>query len=312
MGNELKGLPAHSSEYFGDTREHWWHDDFVAMVAARWRAPEIKTVLDVGCGVGHWGRVLARVLPPDAVLTGIDREALWVEKAAERAAAAGLSGRASYRRGTAEALPFDAGTFDLVTCQTLLMHVRDPAAVLGEMVRVTRPGGLVLVAEATNLAGPLLQSIAVGNSPETTASLMQFQLVCERGKKILGEGDNQIGEALPRLLHDAGLKSVEIRQNDRPSPLLPRYEAPPQRAEVEELFDGVARSLWIWDEATTRRYFLAGGGGADAFRDCWTAALEQGRRIADAVRAKTYSLAGGGLFYLAWGRHEAVQEGSPA
>jgi SAM-dependent methyltransferase len=53
MANELSGLDAHSAEYFGDTRDHWWHDDYVEMLSRRWRVEEVGSVLDVGCGVGH-------------------------------------------------------------------------------------------------------------------------------------------------------------------------------------------------------------------------------------------------------------------
>ncbi len=59
MGNVLKGAPEHSAEYFGETRDHWWHDDFIEMIAKRWRLESVRSILDVGCGVGHWGRVLA-------------------------------------------------------------------------------------------------------------------------------------------------------------------------------------------------------------------------------------------------------------
>jgi SAM-dependent methyltransferase len=111
------------------------------MVSRRWRSEQINSVLDVGCGVGHWGRVLARVLPGTTQLVGIDREERWIEHAVQRASAAGLSDRFTYRIASAEALPFDDSVFDLVTCQTLLMHVRDPQQVLVEMVRVTRPAG---------------------------------------------------------------------------------------------------------------------------------------------------------------------------
>ncbi len=94
-------------------------------------------------------------------MTGVDREGIWVAKATERASANGLSQRFQYRLAAVESLPFDDGTFDLVTCQTLLMHVPDPQQVLGEMLRVTRPGGLVLAAEPTNVAGALVDSIVL-------------------------------------------------------------------------------------------------------------------------------------------------------
>src|SRR5262245_65208755 len=138
MGNAFKGRSEHSAEYFGDTRDHWWHDDFVEMVAKHWKLAGARSILDVGCGIGHWSQVLARSLPDDARLIGVDREPRWVEEATRRAAAAGLSGRFTYRLGLAGSLPFQDGAFDVVTCQTLLIHVPDPAAVLRDMVRVTR------------------------------------------------------------------------------------------------------------------------------------------------------------------------------
>ena len=71
-------------------------------------------------------------------MIGIDREELWVAKAAQRTITAGFSQRFQYRVALAESLPFDDGTFDLVTCQTLLMHVPNAEHVLSEMLRVTR------------------------------------------------------------------------------------------------------------------------------------------------------------------------------
>src|SRR5207253_78300 len=79
----------HSAEYFGDSRDFWWNADFLALMAARWNVTHVRTMLDVGCGIGHWGRTLAPVLPSDVRVTGIDREAAWVEKATQRAREAG-------------------------------------------------------------------------------------------------------------------------------------------------------------------------------------------------------------------------------
>jgi SAM-dependent methyltransferase len=305
MTNELRGLPAHSAEHFGDTRDHWWNADFIEMIGRRWGADRLQHVLDVGCGVGHWGRTLAAILPASATLIGIDREPLWVEKAAERAAAAGLAQRFQYRLASADNLPLDDGTFDLVTCQTLLIHVPDPARVLAEMIRVTRPGGLVAAAEPTNSAALLLDALALGDAPDGAAALVHFQLTCERGKRALGEGDNQLGEALPGLFARHGLETIEVRQNDRSWTMIPPYASAFETAQAEEAEETVAGSVGLWDQATTRRYFVAGGGREPEFSARWDAVLDLGRRTAAAIRAKAHTRAGGGLFYLIWGRRPA-------
>jgi SAM-dependent methyltransferase len=217
-------------------------------------------------------------------------------------AASGLSNRFSYREGLADSLPFEAGSFDLVTCQTVLIHVRDPSRVLAEMVRVTRPGGLVLASEPTNVAGALVDSIALGDPPEATAALIAFLLICQQGKRALGEGFDLIGESIPALFRAAGLTSIDLRQNDRACLMLPPYDSPAERAQVESAEDALARGIWHWDERTTRRYFLAGGGAESEFPRQWSAALAQLRRVADALRARSYSCSGGNLAYLVWGR----------
>jgi hypothetical protein len=306
MANEFRGLAAHSAEYFGDTRDHWWNADFIEMIGRRWEADRLQRVLDVGCGVGHWDRTLARILPETATLIGVDREPLWVGKAAERAAAAGLASRFDYRQASAEALPFEDGTFDLVTCQTLLIHVPDPARVLTEMIRVARPGGLVCAAEPMNGAALLLDALALGESPDVAGRLAHFQLVCEHGKQTLGEGSNLLGEALPGLFTRLGLEATEVRQNDSCWAMVAPYSSAFEAAQAEEAQDAVARDIGLWDEATTRRYFLAGGGRATDFADRWDAVLALRRRIAEAIRANRYSRAGGGLFYLVWGRRPAA------
>src|SRR5437868_6342323 len=96
MANELKGIAAHSAEYFGDTRDHWWNDDFIATAARRLGLAAARDVLDVGCGVGHWTRLLLPELRKDARISGIDAEAIWVQKAAERASTLGLAERCRY------------------------------------------------------------------------------------------------------------------------------------------------------------------------------------------------------------------------
>jgi len=142
--SEPRAKSLHSAEYFGETRDHWWNQDFLRLMATRWRFDAVRELLDVGSGVGHWARALSRVLPAEARVTGVDLEPVWVEKANASAASSGLADRYRCVLGDMHALPFADATFDCVTCQTVLIHSPDPARAVAEMVRVVRPGGLVV------------------------------------------------------------------------------------------------------------------------------------------------------------------------
>src|SRR5438067_989004 len=136
----------HSAAFFGDFRDFWWNRDFLELMARRWNLSAVQSVLDVGCGIGHWGRILLPLLPEHAKLTGIDREPEWIEKANTL----GDRERTSYLEGDVMALPFEDSSFDLVTCQTVLIHLQDPLGAIREMMRVAKPGGLIVTAEPNN------------------------------------------------------------------------------------------------------------------------------------------------------------------
>lgn len=303
MANEFSQVEGHSAEHFGDTRDFWWNRDFLQLIARRWRFDEVRSVLDVGCGVGHWGLLLASVLPKAARVSGVDPELNWVAHATSRAASRGLDDRFDFRQGSAEQLPFPDDSFDLVTCQTVLIHLSDPALALVEMRRVARPGGLVIVAEPNNLSGALLMdTVASETSVEDLVELVRFQLICERGKVALGEGDNSLGERVAGLLAAQGLVDIDVYVNDKASVIVPPYSNPQQQAFVAEASDRAERDVWIWDERETRRLFLAGGGDERDFAAHFERGLEAGRRVVRSLHDQTYHGIAGGAFYLVAGR----------
>ncbi|MCL4524251.1 MAG: class I SAM-dependent methyltransferase, partial [Acidobacteria bacterium] len=110
---------------------------------ANWLAPAADTrLLDVGCGPGHLARLFAR---RDCRVTGVDRgrrllrqAQRWSEQDPEVDANA-----IQFLRAPAERLPFPENSFDLTIATTVIYFVAQPAAVLREMVRVTRSGGVV-------------------------------------------------------------------------------------------------------------------------------------------------------------------------
>ncbi|NLU83753.1 bifunctional 2-polyprenyl-6-hydroxyphenol methylase/3-demethylubiquinol 3-O-methyltransferase UbiG [Rhodococcus sp. HNM0569] len=102
-------------------------------------AGAVPRALDVGCGGGFLAERFARL---GVDVTGVDVSTVSIETARAHAAASGLP--IEYRVGSAEQLPVDDASFDVVYCCDVLEHVDDLDAVLAEARRVLRPGGVYL------------------------------------------------------------------------------------------------------------------------------------------------------------------------
>jgi SAM-dependent methyltransferase len=292
----------HSAEYFGESRDFWWNADFMALMAKRWGLSRARVVLDAGCGVGHWGRVLAPFLSPRATVVGVDREAAWVRKASAAAKSRGLRGF-RYRRGDVNHLPFEDARFDLVTCQTLLIHVPDPRATLREFMRVLKPGGMLILSEPNNLAGSLVRdSESFSGSVEALTAAVRLQALCERGKAALGLGNNSVGDLLPGLLHESGAEDLRVHLSDKASLTVPHRPTPASAAALAQIADWLARDFWIWEKGETRSYFLAGGGKAAEFSGLWENAMNLRRKSFLAAKENRLFAVEAGLQYLISGR----------
>lgn len=101
-------------------------------------------VLELGCGPGHGVRLLADRVP-DGVVHAVDRSAVMLAQARARNRAAVAAGRVRFYRGPFESLPFPGASMDKVLAVNVAYFWRDADAVLGEVRRVLRPGGLLSV-----------------------------------------------------------------------------------------------------------------------------------------------------------------------
>ena len=103
-----------------------------------------EKVLDVGCGAGQLSLPAARA---GAIVTGVDIATNLLEQAATRAQAEGLKIR--FDEGDAEALPYDAASFDLVFSFIGAMFAPRPERVAAELIRVCRMGGRIVMGSWT-------------------------------------------------------------------------------------------------------------------------------------------------------------------
>ena len=125
----------------GEAGDKGRRDVLDAPMLALARESGARNALDVGCGEGRFCRRLRELgIAP----TGIDPTGALLAVARER------DPSGDYRQGRAEDLPFPDRSFDLTVSYVTLVDIDGYEAAIGEMARVLRPGGTLLVA---NLAG---------------------------------------------------------------------------------------------------------------------------------------------------------------
>ena len=109
-------------------------------------------VLDVGCGVGITACYLATDYGCNVV--GVDLSELMVERSKERATRKNIEDRVEFKIVDAHDLPFKAGVFDAVICESVVAFSKDKQKVIREYARVTKSGGCVGINEVTWVETP--------------------------------------------------------------------------------------------------------------------------------------------------------------
>jgi SAM-dependent methyltransferase len=158
-----------------------------------------QRAVDLGCGPRGILDLLAERVAPGGRVVGLDADPVHVALAAEFAVRQGLAG-VQVMAGDARRTGLPSDSCDLVHCRTLLVNLPEPAQVVAEMVRLTRPGGWVAAMEPDT-------EYAMCYPPNAA-----FARICEIFPAVFSRNgaDQMIGRRVPELFRQAGLGDVGI------------------------------------------------------------------------------------------------------
>jgi ubiquinone/menaquinone biosynthesis C-methylase UbiE len=121
---------------------------------------DAREVLNVGCGIGVGSTYIAKKY--DCHVVGVDISEKMIEWSRRRAREESVEGKAEFHTADVLDLPFEAGRFDVVFAESVLIFVEDKAQAIRECVRVTKPGGYIGLTEGfwTEQPSPELVALA--------------------------------------------------------------------------------------------------------------------------------------------------------
>ena len=171
------------------TRQAAWTRAARSSLYRRSNLLRARRILDVGSGTGVITEELAS--RTEGHVVGIDLNPEMVEFAKE------LGGRASYQLGDAHHLGFHEAWSDVTACHFLLMWCRHPHRAVREMIRVTKPGGSVLVCAEPDYGGRI-------DHPASPLGRWQLEALRREG------ADPLLGRRLRDLLAQPGVRQVDV------------------------------------------------------------------------------------------------------
>ncbi len=135
-----------------DSFKNDYYNRYISFVAKY--SPVKARLLELGCGSGMSSALLAQ---QGFDVIGVDINDSLLQKNYEAG-----TGRLALVQANATQLPFVNESFEIVCCHEFLEHLPDVPACLNEMLRILRPGGLILIV-SPNLLSPLFSILAIAN-----------------------------------------------------------------------------------------------------------------------------------------------------
>ena len=159
-----------------------------------------QRVLDLGSGLGDVSMLVAQLVGPSGEVVGVERDAMSIERAQSRVAAAGLR-NVTFVNTDVNHIVTDH-LFDAVVGRFILMFLPDPVSVLRSVCRLVRPGGVLAFHEPSWI--PML---ALGDRLPLWSSVLR-----SIHETLLRSGANpEMGLALYSIFQEIGLPAPNMR-----------------------------------------------------------------------------------------------------
>jgi len=140
---DVKAFFERVSVEWDEMRASFYNEGVIDALAAHASVDGPSRVVDVGTGTGF---VAAGLAPQASSVVGVDSSPAMLAVAAGNMQALGL-GNVTLIEGSLNALPLEDESVDAAVANMVLHHAEDPAAMLSEMARVVRPGGMVAITD---------------------------------------------------------------------------------------------------------------------------------------------------------------------
>lgn len=281
----------HSEEYLSDTRFCWHNEDYLDLLAKRFKLANYSSLADIGCGLGHWNKLLLPYLKKPAKIYAVDFEQAWLDKCKED--------KSFYLRrkcdveficSKAEELTLPDNFVDIVSCQTLLIHVKDIKSVLKEFYRIVKPGGIIICSEPNNLISPLMfDLVSQTESAESILNKVRFELSYAKGKEKLGQGKSYAVEIIPELMRETGFKNIRVYLSDKAEVFSDK--------ENEETFNELFKNEY----EKSRQYYSQVNNNLNDFEEYWKNLKQYYKTKNESAEKMPYLSCKGALMYIMYG-----------
>src|SRR5262249_8953635 len=158
-----------------------------------------------------------------------------------------------------------------------------------EMLRILRPGGLLVCVEPNNFWNYLAFTSLTASEPvEVLVRRFEFWLRYHRGKITSGQGDHSIGDLLPGYFAQAGASEIAVYHSARATSVSPPYDSPAQQALLQQDRQWRDSATGPWEREELQRCILAGGGTDEFFERVFAELIEKFNCEQQAIGARTF------------------------